>query len=307
MTPQWHVSVKGHTEGPFNESQLRELVSTGRLGPSDLVWREGMKEWAAAGKLKGLFPATASPPPAPPPPTPVMSFDIASGPAVTVVGDGKFAFVGAYAEIFQLVERVFRECDVNVKERSAEQGLLRGKCKYGINPFGITVTATFYDACPNTRVDVAATLTDSFDTFRVCQKKVSQISDRILETASRNTSSASDAKGVTQGDFAFLEPRSPTTASGSPPVNISAIGSRPPSYAQRAGISYRGKAMTGMWLSVGGLFFGPAAIGGLIMSSLALTGMATSTNQQGKGFAIAGLVVGLIAVVGWVLLVLSQL
>lgn len=43
------------------------------------------------------------------------------------------------------------------------------------------------------------------------------------------------------------------------------------------------------------------------MSSVALNGMATSTNQDGKGFAVAGAIIGLIATVGWVLLVVARL
>ena len=310
MPSQWYVSINGESQGPFAEAQLRELVSTGRLGPSDLVWRDGMAEWVGAGKIKGLFPGGATPPPPPMPPMPAMlaaPVGTAVAPlAVTVVGDGKFAFTGDYSQIFQLVERALHECDTTVKERSTENGLLRGKCKYGLNPFGITVTATFYDAPPNTRVDIEANLTDAFDTFGACKKKVTQISQRIIEIGVCNAGHSSPSPTHPRESFDFVA--GPQVAPSSDGLTFSPLASvaRPPSYTQRAGVSYRGKAMTSLWLSIAGIFIGPVAIAGLVMSSLALTGMATSTNQEGKRLAIAGAIIGLIAAVGWVLLVLTR-
>ena len=311
MPSQWYVSIKGESQGPYADAQLRELVSTGRLGPSDLVWRDGMTEWVGAGKIKGLFPGGATPPPPPmtrSPAAPPAAPPAAVAPlAMTVVGVGKFAFTGDYAQIFELVERALRECDTTVKERSTDKGLLRGKCKYGLNPFGITVTATFYDASPSTRVDVEATLTDAFDTFGACKKKVAQVSERIVEITSSGIRAPVFAAVQPEASFDFLGGSQAGESLGGPPFNPAGSTSRPPSYTQRAGVSYRGKAMIGFWLSIGGIFFGPVAIAGLIMSSVALNGMSTSTNQEGKGLAIAGAVIGLIASIGWILLVMSRL
>ncbi len=310
MPSQWYVSINGESHGPFADAQLRELVSTGRLGPNDLVWRDGMAEWVGAGKIKGLFPGGATPPPPPmtrSPASPAAPPAAVAPLAMTVVGDGKFAFTGHYAQIFQLVERALRECDTTVKERSTDKGLLRGKCKYGLNPFGITVTATFYDASPSTRVDVEATLSDAFDTFNACKKKVLQISDRIIEIASSGIRAPSSAAVQPEASVDFLGRAQAGESLGGLALNPAGSTSRPPSYTQRAGVSYRGKAMTGFWLSIGGIFVGPVAIAGLIMSSVALNGMSTSTNQEGKGLAIAGAVIGLIATIGWILLVMSRL
>jgi hypothetical protein len=74
----------------------------------------------------------------------------------------------------------------------------------------------------------------------------------------------------------------------------------PPSYANREGPSHKGKAVTGFFLSLGGLLVGPCAIVGLIMCGKALTSMSTSSNKKGQGFAIAGLIVGFIALLGWI-------
>lgn len=47
---------KGDAEfGPISSQQLKELAASGQLQPSDHIRREGMEEWAAANKAKGLF------------------------------------------------------------------------------------------------------------------------------------------------------------------------------------------------------------------------------------------------------------
>jgi hypothetical protein len=304
MATNWHVSQDGNSKGPFTDAQVRDLASTGRLRPFDLLWREGMAEWVAAEKVRGLFPSTSSPPPPPngPPSVSPAIGSVGSPLTLSVVGDGKFAFSGDYAQIFQIVEQALLECGAKIKERSMQSGVLRGKCGYGINPFGLTVTASFYDAAPGTRVNVEATLTDSFDTFGACKKKVAQVSERIVELVAGATGTLPSSQGV--GSFDFL------ADGGGLPGGIGAslaTGPKAPSYSQRAGVSYRGKAITGLCFSCLGIFVGPTAIIGLVMSSLALNGMATSSNQDGKGMAIAGAIVGLLASVGWILLVLARL
>lgn len=50
-------------EGPFWESQIREMLDAGELPPDTLVWREGMLEWVA---LPVLYPEVLPPVPAVP-------------------------------------------------------------------------------------------------------------------------------------------------------------------------------------------------------------------------------------------------
>jgi len=52
---EWHYTSGGAQLGPVSTGQLRELARAGRVTPGDLVWKEGMAEWVAASKLKGLF------------------------------------------------------------------------------------------------------------------------------------------------------------------------------------------------------------------------------------------------------------
>ncbi len=58
MASQWHVGRGGQSTGPYSTEQLREMAAAGRISPGDLVWKEGMAEWADCATVQGLFPAT---------------------------------------------------------------------------------------------------------------------------------------------------------------------------------------------------------------------------------------------------------
>jgi hypothetical protein len=45
MSMLWHYFQNGTTQGPIPEEQLRVLISSGVLLPSDQVWREGLEGW----------------------------------------------------------------------------------------------------------------------------------------------------------------------------------------------------------------------------------------------------------------------
>lgn len=66
--------------------------------------------------------------------------------------------------------------------------------------------------------------------------------------------------------------------------------------------SYRGMATAAMVLSICGLFcFGMiTGVLAIIFAGIALSGMSRTGNDDGKGMAITGLVLGIIDVVGWV-------
>jgi hypothetical protein len=63
----WYYAIRGRRMGPVNSAQLRQLAINGTLAPTDLVWCEGMGNWAPAATLEGLIaaaaPFTAGPPP----------------------------------------------------------------------------------------------------------------------------------------------------------------------------------------------------------------------------------------------------
>jgi hypothetical protein len=181
MATLWYYGRAGQKLGPVSSAQLKDLAASGNLGPADLVWKDGMAEWVAANRIKGLFAEAAAdcPPPMPPsmPMNPVAQSAVAQAvvvdhrPMVTTIKEGHFVFSCGYDQAWALVEKALGECEVKIKERSLEKGLLKGKCKYGINPFGITVTATFYSDGGNTNTEISANLTDSFDTFGACKKE----------------------------------------------------------------------------------------------------------------------------------------
>jgi TM2 domain-containing membrane protein YozV len=65
MASEWYYSHDGERHGPISTDQLKDLAAAGKLGPGDLVWKEGMDNWVPAGKLKNLLtPAASGPPPA---------------------------------------------------------------------------------------------------------------------------------------------------------------------------------------------------------------------------------------------------
>lgn len=70
--PGWYYAVEGERKGPVTSAELKRLADSGKLKASDLVWKEGMSEWAPAKKLKGLFPDTPNAPPPALPTTPKL-------------------------------------------------------------------------------------------------------------------------------------------------------------------------------------------------------------------------------------------
>lgn len=72
---QWYYSRgNGDMQGPVTPAELARLAQVGELRPGDLVWKEGMEEWIAADRIKGLdFGASSAVQPTPAPPVQVSS------------------------------------------------------------------------------------------------------------------------------------------------------------------------------------------------------------------------------------------
>ena len=64
----WFYTSDGEQQGPVSAKELKALASSGQISPEDLVWKEGMEEWAPAGKVPRLFKSPASDPQPPQPP-----------------------------------------------------------------------------------------------------------------------------------------------------------------------------------------------------------------------------------------------
>jgi hypothetical protein len=52
---EWYYARGNKQHGPVNSAELKRLATAGELVPDDLVWREGLTEWAPARSVRGLF------------------------------------------------------------------------------------------------------------------------------------------------------------------------------------------------------------------------------------------------------------
>lgn len=66
----YFVSLNGQQSGPFNTSQLQQMVMNGQLTKDTHVWKEGMAAWELAGNVIDLSNLFGAVPPPPPPPLP---------------------------------------------------------------------------------------------------------------------------------------------------------------------------------------------------------------------------------------------
>ena len=56
MTPiDWYYARGNKQTGPVSSAELKRLAATGEIRPDDLVWREGLTEWALARSVRSLF------------------------------------------------------------------------------------------------------------------------------------------------------------------------------------------------------------------------------------------------------------
>jgi len=68
---QYYYCKNGVQYGPISALELRGLVDSGELQPTDWIWKKGLPRWKPAAKARGLFPQSHLPPPVPiPPPAP---------------------------------------------------------------------------------------------------------------------------------------------------------------------------------------------------------------------------------------------
>jgi hypothetical protein len=76
----WYYAKNGQQQGPISPAELKKLVASGEIGPTDLVFQEGGTQWVEASSVKGLFPPAGTNKPAPTPapepqPTPSRKTD----------------------------------------------------------------------------------------------------------------------------------------------------------------------------------------------------------------------------------------
>ena len=62
---QWYYTRGGQQQGPVEEQALKDLLSSGELQLTELVWREGMSHWQPAASVQefaGMAPPAANEP-----------------------------------------------------------------------------------------------------------------------------------------------------------------------------------------------------------------------------------------------------
>ncbi len=60
-TTKWYYGQGDKEMGPVSSEELRELAVSGKLGPHDMIWKEGMPNWVEASSIQGLIPTAAAP------------------------------------------------------------------------------------------------------------------------------------------------------------------------------------------------------------------------------------------------------
>jgi hypothetical protein len=83
----WFYAANGQQQGPFPDSQLRDLIANGIVRADTLVWTEGMTGWQKAGEVPGLMPAGGPPPMQMGGPPPMMGAGGAPGPGNALSAD----------------------------------------------------------------------------------------------------------------------------------------------------------------------------------------------------------------------------
>jgi TM2 domain-containing membrane protein YozV len=65
VTQEWYYTVNDERQGPISAADLKKLAEAGTLKATDLVWKDGMTDWAQAKSIKGLFAGGSGANPAP--------------------------------------------------------------------------------------------------------------------------------------------------------------------------------------------------------------------------------------------------
>jgi len=66
MVSKWYLIRDGTAKyGPYDDEQLKEFAASGRIMPTDMLWKEGTDQWISAASVSGLFIGPPLPPPPP--------------------------------------------------------------------------------------------------------------------------------------------------------------------------------------------------------------------------------------------------
>jgi hypothetical protein len=60
MSIEWYFMKDGMKHGPISSKQLKQLADSGKIQPTDLIWKQGFSDWRPAAVLTVLFDPTAN-------------------------------------------------------------------------------------------------------------------------------------------------------------------------------------------------------------------------------------------------------
>jgi GYF domain 2/Domain of unknown function (DUF4190) len=52
---EWYYTLNNQQQGPVTLEALQAMAANGQIQRTDLVWRQGMANWTAAGEVPGVF------------------------------------------------------------------------------------------------------------------------------------------------------------------------------------------------------------------------------------------------------------
>jgi TM2 domain-containing membrane protein YozV len=108
-----------------------------------------------------------------------------------------FQFTGDYAAAISVMARAMTDTGGTIKEQRAENGLIEAAWSYGINPWGIRVTAQFHDAGGGTTaVTVRGGFKDSFSTVRAPREKAAAVLARFIELMGQTPGAVPTTEGA---------------------------------------------------------------------------------------------------------------
>lgn len=55
MAADWFYMKDGTRFGPIDAAKLKQFADSGVIRPDELVWKQGVKQWAKAASVRGLF------------------------------------------------------------------------------------------------------------------------------------------------------------------------------------------------------------------------------------------------------------
>ena len=64
-TRDWYLTQGGQQVGPYSTEQLRQFVAAGQISSGDMVWKDGMAQWAPINTVPEWAGAVAAPAAAP--------------------------------------------------------------------------------------------------------------------------------------------------------------------------------------------------------------------------------------------------